>query len=416
MRVAIIHYTAPSVAGGAESVIGQQADLLTTHGYDVTLVAGRGSCRNPAVHFHRVPILAATHPRQRALARALAGGKVTTVFDALRAEIRAQLESLLVKSDVVLVHNALTLHFNLPLTAALVDLAERALRDRVVAWTHDIAFINPLYQSELHAAFPWQLLGRPQAGIRYVTVSEARRKELMLMWRNNGVTREPPVVVIPNGIDALGSLAVPAALSALFHDTRLLERDPVMLAPVRITRRKNLELAIETLPLLMADELDPLLVVTGPVRGHHPARSRAYLEELRTLAGTRGVGERVVFLADRLGRALISREVSALYAAATLLLLSSESEGFGLPLLEAGLRRLPIVATDVPVFREIAGAQAAYFPPGEDPRVVAETIRQVACGEGLRRRVLREYSWDAVFLNRLSPFVSAIGKGEGSTA
>lgn len=50
-----------------------------------------------------------------------------------------------------------------------------------------------------------------------------------------------------------------------------------------------------------------------------------------------------------------------LYAAASCLLAASEGEGFGLPLIEAARWRLPILARDIEVFREVAGNYAAYF-------------------------------------------------------
>ncbi len=50
-----------------------------------------------------------------------------------------------------------------------------------------------------------------------------------------------------------------------------------------------------------------------------------------------------------------------LYAAATCLLFPSEGEGFGLPLIEAANHGLPILARDLPVFREIAGEYIHYF-------------------------------------------------------
>lgn len=49
------------------------------------------------------------------------------------------------------------------------------------------------------------------------------------------------------------------------------------------------------------------------------------------------------------------------YAACQCLLAASEGEGFGLPLIEAARRHLPILARDIPVFREVAGNHAAWF-------------------------------------------------------
>ncbi|MBF6648518.1 glycosyltransferase [Methylobacter sp. BlB1] len=50
-----------------------------------------------------------------------------------------------------------------------------------------------------------------------------------------------------------------------------------------------------------------------------------------------------------------------IYAASTCLIAASEGEGFGLPLIEAAQHKLPIIARDIPVFREVAGDHAFYF-------------------------------------------------------
>jgi glycosyltransferase involved in cell wall biosynthesis len=49
------------------------------------------------------------------------------------------------------------------------------------------------------------------------------------------------------------------------------------------------------------------------------------------------------------------------YATSTCLIAASFGEGFGLPLIEAAQHKLPIVARDIPVFREVAGEHAYYF-------------------------------------------------------
>lgn len=50
-----------------------------------------------------------------------------------------------------------------------------------------------------------------------------------------------------------------------------------------------------------------------------------------------------------------------LYARSTCLIAASQAEGFGLPLVEAARCKLPILARDIPVFREICGPHATYF-------------------------------------------------------
>ena len=53
--------------------------------------------------------------------------------------------------------------------------------------------------------------------------------------------------------------------------------------------------------------------------------------------------------------------LSSLYAMATAVILPSEAEGFGLPLIEAACLKTPILARDIPVFREVGGEGVFYF-------------------------------------------------------
>jgi glycosyltransferase involved in cell wall biosynthesis len=88
-----------------------------------------------------------------------------------------------------------------------------------------------------------------------------------------------------------------------------------------------------------------------------------------------------------------------LLAEADLLVFPSERESFGLPLAEALAMGLPVICTDLPVFRELAGPAATYFDdsPGSLGRAldavvdVAARARQAAAGRG---RVAANVGWD----------------------
>lgn len=62
------------------------------------------------------------------------------------------------------------------------------------------------------------------------------------------------------------------------------------------------------------------------------------------------------------------------YRASACLLAASKAEGFGLPLVEAARHGLPILARDIPVFREVAGEFASYFS-GDAPQALGLAIR-----------------------------------------
>jgi glycosyltransferase involved in cell wall biosynthesis len=65
--------------------------------------------------------------------------------------------------------------------------------------------------------------------------------------------------------------------------------------------------------------------------------------------------------------------VLACYRQSDLLLAASQGEGYGLPLVEAASQGLPILARDLPVFREVAGQGADYFQ-GDDGDALAAAI------------------------------------------
>jgi glycosyltransferase involved in cell wall biosynthesis len=62
-----------------------------------------------------------------------------------------------------------------------------------------------------------------------------------------------------------------------------------------------------------------------------------------------------------------------LYHASTCVIAASFGEGFGLPLIEAASKQIPIIARDIPVFREVAGDNAFYFS-AEDASQYAQAI------------------------------------------
>jgi glycosyltransferase involved in cell wall biosynthesis len=59
---------------------------------------------------------------------------------------------------------------------------------------------------------------------------------------------------------------------------------------------------------------------------------------------------------------LDTRTLAAVYRRATVLLLPSVREGFGLPMLEALASGTPVIASDIPALREVGGTAAVYCP------------------------------------------------------
>lgn len=410
MRTGILHYTSPPIVGGVEQLMATHARLLLDDGHEVVVLAGRGGSFDRRVRLRKLPLLDSKHPRVVDAAEQFATGEVPSSFGALVDDLHRGLTAALSDLDVCFVHNAFTLHFNLALTTALDRIAREGLATHLVAWCHDLAWTNPLYTPLLYAAPPWDLLRTATPAVEYVVVSEDRRADL------SRLTGLPPerISVIPAGIEPGRKLALRESTVALLRRYRLLEADPFLLLPVRITKRKNIQYALRVLGSLRSTELgrDARLVVTGPP-GPHNVRSGDYVDELRSLRRELGLEEAAVFFFEEhanSGRPLRVTDalMDELYRAADLLLFPSEQEGFGIPMLEAGIAGVPIFCADIPPFREIAGS-AAHFFQLDDPPV--ETARRIDafCREDrryrLRKDVMQQFSWSNLYRERIAPLL-----------
>lgn len=399
-KVAILHYTAPPVIGGVESTMGDHARLLNAAGYSVRLVAGRGQSPDNGIEYHRVPLADSRQPQVTAAQADLAAGRVTDRFRALVAELRRELEAALAGCDVTLAHNVATLHKNLALTAALFDISQQSGMP-VVAWCHDFAWTDPLYRPAMHDGWPWDLLRRPWPGVRYVAVSHARRAELAaLLGMAPGDIR-----VVPPGISLRSFLGLSPTAIEWMDSMALWEARPLILLPARVTRRKNIELAIRVTGALASLGLSPRLLVMGPP-GPHNATNAAYLEDLKDLCRTAAPADAVVFLHEH-GR--VSNAVRRdLYLLADLLLFTSQREGFGIPVLEAAATRLPAFCADIPPFRESGGDLLHYFGLGESPAAIAARIADFMQTDNalrLRHRVMDGYRWPRILQSQIIPLL-----------
>lgn len=145
----------------------------------------------------------------------------------------------------------------------------------------------------------------------------------------------------------------------------------------------------------------PQLVITGS-RGDDP---------LRPLVDELGLGPWV-----QLRGWISADELESLAATATALAVPAFAEGFGLPILEAMGSGIPVLISDLPVFREVAGDAAVYFDPADDESIARAIARVVSDPElqrslheaGLRRAA--EFSWSTAASQTLDGFRSALAR------
>ncbi|MFT2096452.1 glycosyltransferase [Acidiphilium multivorum] len=146
---------------------------------------------------------------------------------------------------------------------------------------------------------------------------------------------------------------------------------PTFLMVGTIEPRKGYLQTIAAFELLWAKGVDVNLVIVGQ-EGWKPVpdiQRRPIPRIVSTLRQHPERGERLFWLDG------ISDEyLEAIYEASSCLIAASEGEGFGLPLIEAAQHGLPVLARDIPVFREVAGEHATYFS-GLDAADLAEAVQ-----------------------------------------
>ncbi len=405
LTIALLHYSAPPVVGGVESVLAHHARLMANAGHAVKIVAARGEAWDERIPLVRLPLMDSRHPEVLAIKAELDAGRVPPNFAPLADALESALRPALTDADVVIAHNICSLHKNLALTAALHRLNGEAHAWRFILWHHDLAWTTPRYRPELHDGYPWDLLRAASAwhGVRHVVVSEPRRRELAALW---GLSAGR-IIVIPNGVETAHLLKLETQTQALIRMLNLAEAEPLLLLPVRLTPRKNIELALRTVAALRRAMPQAMLLVTGPEGPHNPANAeyKRRLLALRDELGLRGAAH---FVAEHTAEYLPDAVVADFFRLADALLLPSREEGFGIPLIEAAVTRLPIFCADIPPLRDLGGESAAYFSPEADPEAVAVTIVSRLQADPAYRfaaRARRSFNWEAIYAAHLAPLL-----------
>jgi glycosyltransferase involved in cell wall biosynthesis len=389
-----------------ESVLAQHARLMSRAGHRVRVIAGRGEAwaLERGVRLVSVPLVDSLHPRVLAAKETLDRGQVPPEFEPLSAEIESAVEEALAGADLVVAHNVCSLHKNLALTAALRRLCAKGAGGRWALWHHDLAWATPRYRAELYEGFPWDLI-REDWGVAHVAVSEARRDELTALM---GIGKDR-AHVIPNGVEPASFLKLGPESLALAHSLGWMQGWPRLLLPVRITPRKNIELALRALDALRHEYPRAMLVVTGPPGPHNPENA-AYFDNLRRLRDDLGLGASARFLAEHTSDYIPDEVIADFYRMADALLLTSREEGFGIPLVEAGLSRLPVFCSDIPSLRALGMGEARYFSPDADPgdvaRLVADHFRQDRVAR-FAARAWSEFTWEGIYRERIAPLLES---------
>ena len=406
MNIAILHYSVPPIVGGVESVIGHHAQLMSAAGNSVRLIAARGESLDKQISLTILPLADSRHERVAKMKSQLDRGEVTADFESLRDELAEQLLSALSGVDILIAHNICSLNKNLALTAALHQLHTARKLPRLILWHHDLAWTTPRYQSELHEGYPWDLLKTAWAGATQVTISDMRQDELSDLMQ----IEKSQIHVIPNGVDVGKFLKLEDQTLGYVKKLDLLHASPLLLLPVRITSRKNIELALKILAALRNDFPSAQMVITGPLGPHNPANLQ-YFEKLNALRAELGIKNSAHFLAELTNEFIPDEVISDFYKLADALLFPSFEEGFGIPILEAGFAGIPVFCSDIPPLQKLGGEFAGYFSPEANPKVVAGMMAEYFTHNkvfGLRASIREQFTWERIYQSKIRPLLNVL--------
>lgn len=405
-HVALLHYSCPPVVGGVEEVMSQQATLFHQHGHPLRVLAGTGEVFSGEFPIEVDPLLGSRHPEILD-----AHSRMPTDMEPVE-RLTDRIHEILIKSlpgvDVLIAHNVLTMPYNLPLTRALHRMADSG-EARVIGWCHDSPFFYDSVPGELSQEW-WRIIRAFNPRIRYVTICEARLERFISLFGG-----EAQVTVIPNGIDPAQFLNLQPATRILIDERELFEEDLLILQPARLHPRKNIAFSIRVVRALKDTGTRARLLLLGSYDPHEEG-TVTYLNELKDLAADLDVADDILFLAEYFfgshGRSSLTRSlIEDLYQIADLLFLPSRHEGFGLPLLEAGLTKLPIVSSDIAPFREIGGPDVCTFSVNDTPEDVASMILDLTSSlptSRMFRRTMRSYRWANIFATKILPLVEEV--------
>lgn len=261
------------------------------------------------------------------------------------------------------------LHRNAVLFAPnfLLPRAFRRAGGAVVATVHDLAFrrLPWTVREETRAALDAEFHRTLARAAMVITVSRTVRGEL-LAGEPIGAGRVAAIHHGPGHLSGRSGGALPTGTPERY-----------VLHVGTIEPRKNIELLLAVWEAWVAEDPSaPALVLCGR-RGWKSAALHAGFDRAARAGWLRHFG----YVDDD--------ALAALYRRALAVVCPSLYEGFGLPLVEAMAAGTPAVASDIPVFREVAGAGAVFAPPDDAAawkRALAELARDAALRERLAER------------------------------
>ncbi len=416
-HIAIIHFSGPPAISGVDLLIKDQARLFRLYNYRPELVTGNAKQFRKDIPIHNISLIDTQNPEVLKVRHELEGGVLSPLFYKIEEQLYIRLKKYILRKNisVCIIHNIFTRHYNLPLTSALVRLSNDLPGVKFVIWVHDVTFYNQpdlKLDKKLADTFPWSLLVTPHQNMIYVCVSDFLQKDLLNAFSKKEVKN---IMTIPNVKDVQKFLRLTPIMRDFYGYIKGEESDLIAVVPVRAVPRKRLEFAIDVAREMINQKVNFKLILTANIDYKREENIR-YFEMLKRKVVENGL-ERNVFFLEEYFKAYKKEKnkqrvpIMEAYLISDLLLLPSSIEGFGLPIIEAGLLRCPIFASDIPPFREIGTTNINYFSLTDSPKKVAGFILSKISKmpqSYFYRKVIHNYSMRIVYRDRIIPIVEKL--------
>jgi glycosyltransferase involved in cell wall biosynthesis len=290
-----------------------------------------------------------------------------------------------------------------------------ALAGRRVDLLHSVAMTAPLRTRAVNvvtlADVTWLVAPDPgEAGTvrlwRALVPPVARRADRVIALSEAGAAHVVEHLRVPRErIDVVPLAAGVSDLTTPTPEAELRDRlrlgaGPVILSVSAKKVHKNLERLVRAMAAVVERWPDARLVLPGNPTEHEL--------QLRALAAELGIAANVAF-----PEYVAPADLEGLYALARCFVFASLNEGFGIPVLEAMRRGVPVVCSRASALPEVAGEAAHYFDP-RSVEDIARALRDVLSDRGLAERLValgRErqaaFTWEATARGTLASYARA---------
>lgn len=408
-NIGILHYTYPPVIGGVEKVVHDHARLFAKNSYTTKVVTGDGSEINSKIRLSIIPEMKSLKITDLYLyKKTIHDNNFPKKFYELSNLLFKKLEIELRNSNIVFIHNILTLTFNLSLNLALSKYIEEHPEKKFISWTHDVALGPNRKRIKFNNPEIERMIYQPVKNVQYIGISNFLKQTL----ENEIGFDTKGMVIVPNGIDIRNYFELNEDSNKIINKFNIYNYSPVIFIPGKVQKYKNVDKAVMVTKEIKDLKKKPLLVLSAKGSPHN--KDNSYLFEVKSLIEKLKLKENTIFLEDEIEK-FNTRDsfkiIKDFYKISDIVFNFSNFENFGLPLIEAGLYRVPLVINSLSVFKDVAGDNAMFVDvEKESSKSIAKKIinlLETNQQSKLFNKIKKEYNLENIFKDKIEPLVNS---------